>query len=157
MNTAELFNITKVELWTNVCYSCHRDDFRELYDWYLTLGMPLSKFETVRVPLKREWQDFAKEMKEKAHIDLPFVVIRVKDYNNRAVEGYVYGYRELIENINQGKEHHMFITKEQEDEMKRNIFVKPQEKNVETVHLKKKPTKKQAVVKKEKTKTTEAK
>ena len=153
MNTAELFNITKVELWTNVCYSCHRDDFRELYDWYLTLGMPLSKFETVRVPLKREWQDFAKEMKEKAHIDLPFVVIRT-DGN---VKGYVYGYKKLIENIKQGKEHHMFITKEQEDEMKRNIFVKPQEKAVETVQLKKKPTKKQAVVKKEKTKTTEAK
>ena len=149
-------NITKVELWTNVCYSCHRDDFRELYDWYLTLGLSLDKFETKRVPLSKDWQDFAKQMKETANIDLPFVVIRT-DGN---VKGYVYGYKKLIENINQGKEHHVLLTKEQEDEMKRNIFIKPKKENdshVEAVQLKKKPTKKQAIVKKEKTKTTEVK
>lgn len=150
-------NITKVELWTNVCYSCHRDDFRELYDWYLTLGLPLDKFETIRVPLSKDWQDFAKKMKETAHIDLPFVVI----CTDGDVERYVYGYKKLIENINQGKEHHMFITKEQEDEMKRNIFIKPKKENdshVKAVEIKKKkPTKKRAIVKKEKTKTTEVK
>ena len=48
------------------------------------------------------------------------------------------------------------LTKEQQDEIARSILVK-EEKDTETVKLSKKVNKKQSIVKKEKTKTTEVK
>lgn len=50
----------------------------------------------------------------------------------------------------------MNITREQQDEIARSILVK-QDKDTETVQLSKKVNKKQSIVKKEKTKTTEVK
>ena len=50
----------------------------------------------------------------------------------------------------------MFITKEQQDKIADSILVK-QDKDTETIQLTKKVNKKQSIVKKEKTKTTEVK
>lgn len=145
--------ITKVELWLNECYGCKASRYTPLHDWYLSLGMPLGNFEAIRVPLKREWQDFAKKMKETAHIDLPFVVIRVDD---KDTEAFIYGYDNFIKQIEGSKG--MFITMEQQNKIARDILVKEEEKkDTETVELTKKPTKKQGIVKKNKTKTTEVK
>lgn len=145
-------NIKKVELWTNVCYSCHRNDFRELHDWYLSLGMPLGNFETIRIPLKKEWQDFAKRMKDEANIEPPFVVFRVEDKDYQA---FIYRYEDFKEQIERNK---MFITKEEQEKIARNILVKDNSEDTQTIQLSKKPvTKKQGIVKKNKTKTTEVK
>lgn len=142
-------NITKVELWTNKCYPCHSKEYVPLHQWFLSLGLPLDKFESVRIPLKKEWIEFTRKMKE-VNIEPPFVVIRVED---KDVEAFIYGYENFIKQIERSE---MFITKEQQDEIARNILVK-EDKTTETVRLTKKVNKKQSIVKKEKTKTTEVK
>lgn len=88
-------------------------------------------------------------MKE-VNIEPPFVVIRVEDGE---VEAFIYRYDNFIKEIERSE---MFITREQQDEIARNILVK-EEKDTETVQLSKKVNKKQSIVKKEKTKTTEVK
>lgn len=142
-------NITKVELWTNKCYPCHSKEYVPLHQWFLSLGLPLDKFESIRIPLKKEWLEFARKMKE-VNIEPPFVVIRVED---KDTEAFIYRYENFIEQIERSE---MFITKEQQDEIARNILVK-EKKDTETVQLSKKVNKKQSIVKKEKTKTTEVK
>lgn len=142
-------NITKVELWTNKCYPCHSKEYLPLHQWFLSLGLPLSKFESVRIPLKKEWLEFAQKMKE-VNIEPPFVVIRVKDKGKGA---FIYRYDNFIKEIERSE---MFITREQQDEIARSILVK-EDKDTETVRLSKKVNKKQSIVKKEKTKTTEVK
>ena len=142
-------NITKVELWTNKCYPCHSKEYVPLHQWFLSLGLPLNKFESIRIPLKKEWLEFAQKMKE-VNIEPPFVVIRVEDGK---VEAFIYRYENFIKEIERSE---MFITKEQQDEIARNILVK-QDRDTETVELSKKVSKKQSIVKKEKTKTTEVK
>lgn len=142
-------NITKVELWTNKCYPCHSKEYLPLHQWFLSLGLPLGKFESIRIPLKKEWLEFAQKMKE-VNIKPPFVVIRVED---KEVEAFIYDYENFIKQIERSE---MFITREQQDEIARNILVK-EEKDTETVQLTKKVNKKQSIVKKEKTKTTEVK
>lgn len=143
-------NITKVELWTNKCYPCHSKEYLPLHQWFLSLGLPLDKFESVRIPLKKEWLEFAQKMKE-VNIEPPFVVIRVEDGE---VEAFIYRYENFIEQIERSEA--VNITREQQDEIARNILVK-QDKDTETVQLSKKLNKKQSIVKKEKTKTTEVK
>lgn len=143
-------NITKVELWTNKCYPCHSKEYLPLHQWFLSLGLPLNKFESIRIPLKKEWLEFAKRMKDEARIEPPFVVIRVEDKDR---EAFIYRYENFIKEIERSE---MFITREQQDEIARNILVK-EEKDTETVQLTKKVNKKQSIVKKEKTKTTEVK
>lgn len=142
-------NIKKVELWTNKCYPCHSKEYVPLHQWFLSLGLPLDKFESIRIPLKKEWLEFAQKMKE-VNIEPPFVVIRVEDGE---VEAFIYRYENFIKEIERSE---MFITKEQQDEIARSILVK-QDKDTETVQLTKKVNKKQSIVKKEKTKTTEVK
>lgn len=142
-------NITKVELWTNKCYPCHSKEYVPLHQWFLSLGLPLDKFESIRIPLKKEWLEFAQKMKE-VNIEPPFVVIRVEDGE---VEAFIYRYENFIKEIERSE---MFITKEQQDEIARSILVK-EDKDTETVQLPKKVNKKQSIVKKEKTKTTEVK
>ena len=142
-------NITKVELWTNKCYPCHSKEYVPLHQWFLSLGLPLGKFESVRIPLKKEWLEFAQKMKE-VNIEPPFVVIRVEDGE---MEAFIYRYDNFIKEIERSE---MFITKEQQDEIARSILVK-EDKDTETVQLSKKVNKKQSIVKKEKTKTTEVK
>lgn len=88
-------NITKVELWTNKCYPCHSKEYVPLHQWFLSLGLPLDKFESVRIPLKKEWLEFAQKMKE-VNIEPPFVVIRVED---GGVEAFIYRYENFIEQI----------------------------------------------------------
>lgn len=142
-------NIKKVELWTNKCYPCHSKEYVPLHQWFLSLGLPLDKFESIRIPLKKEWLEFAQKMKE-VNIEPPFVVIRVED---KDTEAFIYRYENFIKEIERSE---MFITKEQQDEIARSILVK-QDKDTETVQLTKKVNKKQSIVKKEKTKTTEVK
>lgn len=142
-------NIKKVELWTNKCYPCHSKEYVPLHQWFLSLGLPLGKFESIRIPLKKEWLEFAQKMKE-VNIEPPFVVIRVEDGE---VEAFIYRYENFIKEIERSE---MFITKEQQDEIARSILVK-EDKDTETVQLSKKVNKKQSIVKKEKTKTTEVK
>ena len=142
-------NITKVELWTNKCYPCHSKESLPLHQWFLSLGLPLDRFESIRIPLKKEWLEFAQKMKE-VNIEPPFVVIRVEDGE---VEAFIYRYENFIKEIERSE---MFITKEQQDEIARSILVK-QDKDTETVQLSKKVNKKQSIVKKEKTRTTEVK
>lgn len=142
-------NITKVELWTNKCYPCHSKEYVPLHQWFLSLGLPLDRFESIRIPLKKEWLEFAQKMKE-VNIEPPFVVIRVEDGE---VEAFIYRYENFIKEIERSE---MFITKEQQDEIARSILVK-EDKDTETVQLSKKVNKKQSIVKKEKTKTTEVK
>lgn len=142
-------NITKVELWTNKCYSCHSKEYVPLHQWFLSLGLPLDRFESIRIPLKKEWLEFAQKMKE-VNIEPPFVVIRVEDGE---VEAFIYRYDNFIKEIERSE---MFITKEQQNEIARSILVK-EDKDTETVQLTKKVNKKQSIVKKEKTKTTEVK
>lgn len=142
-------NIKKVELWTNKCYPCHSKEYVPLHQWFLSLGLPLDKFESIRIPLKKEWLEFAQKMKE-VNIEPPFVVIRVEDGE---VEAFIYRYENFIKEIERSE---MFITKEQQDEIARSILVK-EDKDTETVQLTKKVNKKQSIVKKEKTKTTEVK
>lgn len=142
-------NIKKVELWTNKCYPCHSKEYVPLHQWFLSLGLPLDKFESIRIPLKKEWLEFAQKMKE-VNIEPPFVVIRVEDGE---VEAFIYRYENFIKEIERSE---MFITREQQDEIARSILVK-QDKDTETVQLSKKVNKKQSIVKKEKTKTTEVK
>lgn len=145
-------NIEKVELWLNQCYSCHSKEFQPLYNWYLSLGLPLTHFESIRVPLKPEWQDFAKKMAEH-HISLPFVVVRTEGNP----EGYVFEYKEFIKNIERSKQ--VNLTKAQFDALKRQILVKEQkeekEEAVKVVSMKKKQSrKKNTAVKKGKTVST---
>lgn len=142
-------NITKVELWTNKCYPCHSKEYVPLHQWFLSLGLPLDRFESIRIPLKKEWLEFAQKMKE-VNIEPPFVVIRVEDGE---MEAFIYRYDNFIKEIERSE---MFITREQQDEIARNILVK-EDKDTETVQLSKKVNKKQSIVKKEKTKTTEVK
>lgn len=144
-------NITRVELYLNECYGCKSAKFIPLHDWFLTLKLPLDRFQSCRVPLKQEWQDFAKTMKETANIDLPFVAI----HTDGEVMTYVYEYDNFIKQIERNK----MLNKHDFDQMKRNIFVKQAKDDaVETVEIKKKQTKKkQSVVKKNKTATTEVK
>lgn len=142
-------NITKVELWTNKCYPCHSKEYLPLHQWFLSLGLPLGKFESIRIPLKKEWLEFAQKMKE-VNIEPPFVVIRVEDDER---EAFIYRYENFIKEIERSE---MFITREQQDEIARNILVK-EDKDTGTVRLTKKVNKKQSIVKKEKTKTTEVK
>lgn len=142
-------NITKVELWTNKCYPCHSKEYLPLHQWFLSLGLPLDRFESIRIPLKKEWLEFAQKMKE-VNIEPPFVVIRVEDGE---MEAFIYRYDNFIKEIERSE---MFITKEQQDEIARSILVK-EDKDTETVQLTKKVNKKQSIVKKEKTKTTEVK
>lgn len=143
-------NITKVELWTNKCYPCHSKEYVPLHQWFLSLGLPLNKFESIRIPLKKEWLEFAQKMKE-VNIEPPFVVIRVEDGE---VEAFIYRYENFIKEIERSEA--VNITREQQDEIARSILVK-QDKDTETVQLSKKVNKKQSIVKKEKTKTTEVK
>ena len=143
-------NITKVELWTNKCYPCHSKEYVPLHQWFLSLGLPLDKFESIRIPLKKEWLEFAQKMKE-VSIEPPFVVIRVEDGE---VEAFIYRYENFIKEIERSEA--VNITREQQDEIARSILVK-QDKDTETVQLSKKVNKKQSIVKKEKTKTTEVK
>lgn len=88
-------------------------------------------------------------MKE-VNIEPPFVVIRVEDDER---EAFIYRYENFIKEIERSE---MFITREQQDEIARSILVK-EDKDTETVQLSKKVNKKQSIVKKEKTKTTEVK
>lgn len=146
-------NITKVELWLNECYGCKSSRYIPLHDWYLSLKMPLNKFEAIRVPLKREWLDFARMVKEKANIDVPFVVIRTDD---KEIESIIYGYDNFIKQIERSNA--LNITKEQQEAIARSILVKEDKRDTETIQLTKKETpKKQGIVKKNKTKTTEVK
>lgn len=145
-------NIEKVELWLNKCYSCHSKEYLPLHNWFLTLGLPLTKFESIRVPLSREWQAFARKMAEN-HINLPFVVIRTEGNPT----GYVFQYRQFINEIERSKE--VNLTKAQFDELRKKILVKEQkeekEEAVKVVAMKKKATrKKNTAVKKGKTATT---
>lgn len=142
-------NITKVELWTNKCYPCHSKEYVPLHQWFLSLGLPLDKFESIRIPLKKEWLEFARKMKDEARIEPPFVVIRV----DSDIEAFIYDYETFIKEIERSE---MFITKEQQDKIADSILVK-QDKDTETIQLTKKVNKKQSIVKKEKTKTTEVK
>lgn len=142
-------NIKKVELWTNKCYPCHSKEYLPLHQWFLSLGLPLDRFESIRIPLKKEWLEFAQKMKE-VNIEPPFVVIRVEDDER---EAFIYRYENFIKEIERSE---MFITREQQDEIARSILVK-EDKDTETVQLSKKVNKKQSIVKKEKTKTTEVK
>lgn len=145
-------NITKVELWLNECYGCKSSRYIPLYDWYLSLKMPLRNFEAIRVPLKKEWQDFAKRMKDEASINIPFVVIRT----DGEPEAYIYEYEKFIEEIE--RSNRVNITREEQDEITRRLLVKEsKDDSVKAFELKKKQTKKQSVVKKNKTKTTEVK
>jgi hypothetical protein len=121
-----------------------------LHQWFLSLGLPLDKFESIRIPLKKEWLEFAQKMKE-VNIEPPFVVIRVEDGE---VEAFIYRYENFIKEIERSEA--VNITREQQDEIARSILVK-QDKETETVQLTKKVNKKQSIVKKEKTKTTEFK
>lgn len=145
-------NIEKVELWLNKCYSCHSKEYQPIMDWFLTLGLPLNKFESVRVPLKTEWQDFAKQMKEKG-INLPFVVIYM---GNSEIDKAVFTYSKFIEQIEKGKD--MNITPAQFADIRRKILVKQKEEKdeaVNVVNMKKKTNrKKSTVLKKGKTTTT---
>lgn len=143
-------NIKKVELWTNKCYPCHSKEYVPLHQWFLSLGLPLGKFESIRIPLKKEWLEFAQKMKE-VNIEPPFVVIRVED---KDTEAFIYRYENFIKEIERSEA--VNITREQQDEIARSILVK-QDKETETVQLTKKVNKKQSIVKKEKTKTTEVK
>lgn len=144
--------ITKVELYLNECYGCKSARYIPLHDWFLSLGLPLGKFEARRVPLSREWQQFAKDMADKG-IKMPLVAI----HTDGEVECYVYNYDKFIENVKKGKE--MNLTKEQLDALRDSILVKPlkeeKEASVSVINMKKKAhRKKQAVVKKDKTATT---
>lgn len=145
-------NITKVELWTNKCYSCHSKEYVPLHQWFLSLGLPLGKFESIRIPLKKEWLEFAQKMKE-VNIEPPFVVIRVDD---KDTEAFIYRYDNFIKQIERSNA--LNITKEQQEAIARTILVKEDKKDTETIQLTKKTTtKKQSIVKKNKTKTTEVK
>lgn len=143
-------NITKVELWTNKCYPCHSKEYVPLHQWFLSLGLPLDRFESIRIPLKKEWLEFAQKMKE-VSIEPPFVVIRVEDGE---MEAFIYRYENFIKEIERSEA--VNITREQQDEIARSILVK-EDKDTETVQLTKKVNKKQSIVKREKTKTTEVK
>lgn len=142
-------NITKVELWMNQCYSCHSKEYQPLHDWFLSLGLPLTNFKSVRVPLNPEWQAFANKM-AKNHINLPFVVI----HTDGEVESFVYEYEQFAKAIKEGKD--MNITVEQLEGIRKQLLVKEEkEKAVEVVSMKKKATrKKNTAVKKGKTATT---
>lgn len=142
-------NITKVELWMNQCYSCHSKEYQPLHDWFLSLGLPLANFKSVRVPLNPEWQAFANKM-AKNHINLPFVVI----HTDGEVESFVYEYEQFAKAIKEGKD--MNITVEQLEGIRKQLLVKEEkEKAVEVVSMKKKATrKKNTAVKKGKTATT---
>lgn len=145
-------NITKVELYLNECYGCKSARYIPLHDWFLSLGLPLNKFEARRVPLSLEWQKFAKDMADKG-IQMPLVAV----HTDGDVECYVFNYDKFIENVKGNK---MNITKEQLEALRNQLLVKPtikEEKDeaVKVVNVKKKTNrKKQAVVKKEKTTTT---
>ena len=89
-------------------------------------------------------------MKE-VNIEPPFVVIRVEDKDK---EAFIYRYDNFIKEIERSEA--VNITREQQDEIARSILVK-QDKDTGTVQLSKKVNKKQSIVKKEKTKTTEVK
>lgn len=144
-------NIEKVELWLNQCYSCHSKEYQPLYDWFISLGLPLRQFESIRVPLKSEWQEFAKKMSDRG-ISLPFVVIRTQFDPS----GYVFQYREFVKNLERSKE--VNLTKEQLVEMRNKILVKrkaDKEEAASIVNVKKKQSrKKNTAVKKGKTATT---
>lgn len=139
--------ITGIDLYLNECYGCKSAKYIPLYNWFLSLGLPLREFQSYRVPLKREWQAFAKDMKEKAHIDLPFVVVHT-DEGDLMIQ---------YENLKQELERNKMVTPEDIERIRQNILVKKEkDDSVQTVQMrKKKVAKKQAVVKQEKTVSTE--
>lgn len=139
--------ITGIDLYLNECYGCKSAKYIPLYNWFLSLGLPLGKFKSYRVPLKREWQEFAKDMKEKAHIDLPFVVVHTDEW-----DGVI-----QYENLKKELERNNMVTPEDIERIRQNILIKKEkDDSVQTVQMrKKKVAKKQAVVKQEKTVSTE--
>lgn len=140
---ADLPKIAKVELFLNECYSCHTKKYLSLYDWYISLGMPLKNFQANRIVLSHEWLYIARKLKKEKGIDAPFVVITTEDG-----EQHIFAYDDFIK-----KGAKMFSKKEQE-EIRSNIMTKPVEV-VEVVKEKRKTKIKKANLKKNETISTD--
>lgn len=133
---ADLPKVASVELYLNECYPCHSKKYLSLYDWFLSLRIPLRNFQTNRIVLSREWLNFARKVKADAGIDPPFVVIYTEDGQR-----YIFAYQKFIE---EGKE---MFSKNEQDEIRNKILTK-QVEVAEEVKEKRKVKIKKANIKK---------
>lgn len=135
--------VESVELYLNECYPCHQSKYLALYDWLISLGLSLRKFQTNRIVLSREWLNFAREIKKTKGIDAPFVVVHTDDG-----EQHIFAYEDFIK-----KGVKMFSKKEQ-DEIRNNIMTKKIEV-VEEIKEKRKTKTKKANLDKQETISTD--
>lgn len=124
--------VKRVELYLNECYPCHSKKYLSLYDWYISLGLPLGDYQACRIPLSREWLDYARRVKKENGIDAPFVVV----YTDKGK--YIYSYESFI------KEGMKVFSKKDQDKIRNDILVKKIDV-VSDIKTKRKKTKKTAV------------
>lgn len=141
--------IQKIELYLNECYSCRSKQFEPLHAWIIGQQLPLTIYKVNRIPLKREWQNLARELNEKYHIKAPFISF---EFDDDEVEKQFWSYEDFEKNLKM--EENMDITDLKQ--IWKNIMTKPQD-DVQIIKTKKPAKKKtkKAVVKKDKTVTTD--
>lgn len=128
--SVEIGKIRSVELYLNECYGCRVEKYQPLIDWYISLGLPLNKYQVHRIPLSKGLIRFARSVEIGEGIKPPFVVIITESGNK-----IVYQYDRFI------KEGIKMFDKAKQDKIKNQILVKAETKT-EEVKEKRKKTKK---------------
>ena len=130
--------VKNVELYLNECFPCNSKKYGALYDWLLEQNISLHAFRTNRIPLSREWLDFARSIKQTKNIEAPFIVVYGEDDKQ-----YIFEYQQFM------KEGKKMFSKEKCDEIRKNIMTKNIEKVEEVKQARKTKTKKTTVKKEE--------
>lgn len=130
--------VASVELYLNECFPCHQSKYIELYDWYISMGLPLRNFQTKRIVLSHEWLDYARKLKKDKGIDAPFVVIKTDDGGEQ-----IFTYEDFK------KKGMKMFTKKEQDEIRSNIMTKKIEVVEEVKEKRKTKTKKANLTKTE--------
>lgn len=118
--------VESVKLFLNECYTCRSKKYEPLHQWFISLGLPLYKYKTYRVPLDRGWRIFAGTLERNAGIKLPFVVVQTDE------GGIVYQYDKFLE------EGIKMFSKKDEDKIWNDIMVKKvKDTDVKVVAVKK--------------------
>lgn len=118
--------IESVKLYLNECYTCRSKKYEPLHQWFISLGLPLTRYKTYRVPLDRGWRRYADTMAQNAGIKLPFVVLQTDE------GAIVYQYDRFVE------EGIKMFSRQDAEEMWKNIMLKKvKDTDVKVVAVKK--------------------
>lgn len=132
--------IKKIELYLNECYSCRSKQFEPLHEWIISQGLPLKIYQVNRIPLKREWQNLARELGEKG-IKAPFLCFEFEDSE---YEKQFWNYENFERNLK-------MATNKDIEQIWKNIMVKQEETPAQDVKVIKTSKKARAKIKTKKT------